>query len=149
MNVFRGLFVTHVDRDHISGILDLVKGMNDKIRNAFVLFNKYDENMISYSEAKDLSVLLKTNFPRNIQICSYSRNYWDSLVKQLNKNPKCLEVELLSIVQRCKCPKVDPNKVFITVIGPGIEEVRKVTRDWKQYNESEKKEKNQEKCTCD
>lgn len=136
----QGIVITHVDQDHISGILNLVKGMNDKIKNAFVLFNKYDENMISYDEAKDLSVLLKTNFSRNMQICSYSRNYWDSLVRQLNKNPKCLEVEILSIVQRCKCPKVDPNKVFITVIGPSIEEVRRVMRDWKQYNESVKRE---------
>lgn len=136
----QGIVVTHVDQDHISGILDIVKGMNEKIRNAFVLFNKYDENMISYNEAKDLSILLKTNFPRNMQICSYSRNYWDSLVSQLNQNPKYLEVELLSIAQRYKCPKIDSNKVYITIVGPSIEEVRRLMRDWKQYNESKKNE---------
>ena len=42
----QGSVVTHVDEDHISGIIGLVEKKKKMIENAFLLFNKYDESLI-------------------------------------------------------------------------------------------------------
>jgi ribonuclease BN (tRNA processing enzyme) len=134
----QGIVVTHVDNDHISGISDLVRNKESKIKNAFLLFNNYDENLVSYAQAKRMMADFRSNFRDNIQICSYDEEYPVSILEKLNREPGHLELELLSLAQRRKCPKIDENKVVITILGPGREDVEKLMRDWHSCEENKK-----------
>ncbi len=126
----QGIVVTHVDRDHISGILGMVSDRMEKIKDAFLLFNKYDENLISYSEAKELAEQFQKKFSSNIQIKSYEQSFSLELMEKINCNEKFLNVEIMSLGQRRKCPGIDAEKVIITVLGPSIERITRFMRNW-------------------
>lgn len=130
-----GIVVTHIDRDHISGVLDLVSRKNKlDFSNTFVLFNKYDETMISYLQAEKLAVELKSSFKEELLVKSYAKLYSVEDNKKLNSakdNDSELSVNLMSYKQRKKYSKLDENKVNITILGPDIEYLNKFMQNWK------------------
>lgn len=126
----QGVVVTHLDQDHIAGILDLISGNYNKVKDAFLLFNKYDDTLVSYKQAKTLAETFNKNFASNLQIKSYEENFSESLMGKINRNSTNLEVELLSLEQRIMCPKMDENKVTLTVLGPKQDDVLNLMRIW-------------------
>lgn len=126
----QGVVVTHVDRDHISGILRLVSDSMDKINDAFLLFNKYDESLISYTEAKKLAEQFQKNFSSNIQIKSYEESFSIELMEKINCNKEFLDVYIMSLGQRRKCPHIDKEIIIITILAPSIENVTRFMRNW-------------------
>ena len=129
----QGIVVTHIDSDHISGILGIVRRKFDAINNAFFIFNKFDENLISYTQAKDLSNEIQKNFSKNILIKSYMKNFTEELNKEINaKNDidQILQVNLMSLGQRKKYDTLDQNIINISVLAPSQENVKRFMRNW-------------------
>ena len=51
-----GIVVTHVDNDHIVGVIDLLENYEtcDFLNNVFIIYNKYDETLITYDKGNKL-----------------------------------------------------------------------------------------------
>ena len=133
----QGIVVTHVDRDHISGIKEIVRKRPQYIKDAFFLFNKYDESLISYRDAKVLADDLKKFFPMDKVVKSYSRSFSQKQNLKLNEKSDQnleLQINLMSKGQRSKCEKVEPDVVNITVLGPDIDNISKFMRNWHDNN---------------
>lgn len=126
----QGIVVTHVDRDHISGILGMLSDKMELMKDAFLLFNKYDESLISYSEAKELAEQFQKKFSSNIQIKSYEESFSLELMEKINCDEKFLDIEIMSLGQRRKCPYIDADKVIITVLAPSIDCITRFMRNW-------------------
>ena len=126
----QGVVVTHLDHDHLGGISDLASKKSAIIEDAFLLFNKYDDSLISYREAKTFSEIFHKNFPSNLQIKSYEESFPPALMEKINGSGEFLEAELLSLDQRAMRPKKDGNKVTITVLGPKRDDVVNLMRVW-------------------
>lgn len=126
----QGIVVTHVDRDHISGISGMVSDNMEEIQDAFLLFNKYDENLISYNDAKVLAEQFQKMFSSNIQIKSYEESFPLELMEKINCSKEFLNIEIMSLGQRRKCPHVDVEKVIITILAPSIDNITKFMRNW-------------------
>lgn len=129
----QGIVVTHIDSDHISGILGIARRKFDAINNAFFIFNKFDENLISYTQAKDLSNEIQKNFSKNLLIKSYMKNFTEELNREINaKNDidEILQVNLMSLGQRKKYDSLNQNVINISVLAPSQENVKKFMRNW-------------------
>lgn len=135
----QGIVVTHIDRDHISGIKGIVRKHPEYIKNAFFLFNKYDETLISYQDAKELADDIRKYFPNDRIIKSYSRSFLQEQNLKLNETSDQnleLQVNIMSKGQRAKYDKVEPDVVNITVLGPDILYIKKFMRNWHENNKN-------------
>jgi len=133
--VLNGVVVTHVDADHISGIIDLLeKNQNNIINdNTFFLYNKYDESLISYEQGQKLYELIKRYSYNKLSIKSYASNYYkENEVIQRRSIKTDLPVRLLSITQRSLIERnsLEKDTVYITMLSPDISILKKFMRKW-------------------
>lgn len=130
-----GIVATHVDDDHIIGIIDLLENdKNDIISNkTFLIYNKYDESMISYEKGQKLFELIKERSGQKLLIKSYAGNYYreNAVIKRRSRDTE-LPVHLLSKNQRRLIERnaLEKNTVYITMLSPNISILKKFMRNW-------------------
>lgn len=139
--VLNGVVITHVDADHISGILDLLQiNQNNIINNkTFFLYNKYDESLISYEQGQKLYELIKQYGHNKLLIKSYAGNYYKENEVIQRRSPKSdLPVRLLSLTQRSLIERksLDKDTVYITMLSPDISILKKFMRKWSMNQKS-------------
>lgn len=134
LNKLDYIMVTHVDNDHIGGIISLLSNTGGKldiskqVKDTVIIFNTLNpKGLISYAQGKKLEDIIR----KRKNIVSYKsryRNNGDSLMF-LSKN------------QRLKL-YIDANKretVYITFLNPDINGVSKVYKDYSLYTKGQKK----------
>lgn len=132
----QGIVVTHVDEDHISGIIGLVEKKKKMIENAFLLFNKYDESLISYDQAKKLEQQFQTKFRSNIQVKSYEMEYSQDLMSQINTDSRYISIEIRSLEQRSLAEEISQEVINITILGPTQDNIKKFMQNWHNDNKN-------------
>lgn len=139
-----GIVVTHVDNDHIIGVIDLLE--NDEccvfLDTAFIIYNKYDETLITYENGNKLYQEIKCRLSQKMLLKSYARNY-SKENKAIERRRKIeeLPIHILSKVQRAlmNATMLEEDNIYITLLSPNIDTLKKFMRDWKKVNESTKK----------
>jgi metallo-beta-lactamase family protein len=128
-----GIILTHIDSDHISGILkliedDLFRKKLSKKDNFFVVFNEYvDSSTISYEQGIRLKQCIE-KYPNIKLINIYSKNH-EMNIKDKSVIFKCVENNI-------ECIDTDSDSIVIEFISPTKEILRKFMKNWK----SEKKD---------
>lgn len=128
-----GVVATHVDSDHIAGILKLIDYSKLICKKTFVLFNKYDETIISYTQAKNLAKKIKEKFSEELLYKSYAKFYSEEKNAKINEkwdNDKYLMVNLMSFNQRRKTKVLDKEKVNITILWPDKKSINRFMQNW-------------------
>lgn len=109
------LIVTHVDKDHINGVIKLIKSNPDKFSNTVIIYNYVTRSTISFSHAVKFEKLLSENCV--IPTCRKDYSMYSS---------PCLK--LLSYYKRCNFDIEDKQRSIacLTLIHPdkaGVDEV--------------------------
>ena len=132
-----GIVVTHVDNDHIVGVIDLVENY-DFLNNAFIIYNKYDETLITYDKGNKLYEEIKRKLSEKMLLKSYARNYSreNKAIERRRKKDE-LPVHILSKVQRALMREdmLEEERVYITLLSPDIDVLKRLMRDWKKVAE--------------
>lgn len=126
----QGVVVSHLDADHISGVLNLVETKYSKIKDAFLLFNKFDSDLISYKQAKALEQRFGENYTDKKLIKSYEESFSQELLEQLNGNDNFLHVRIYSLTQRQMKEDINQDIVNITILGPSKEHAKRFMHKW-------------------
>ena len=123
-----GIILTHIDRDHIAGILRLIeddsftKNLSKKDK-FFVVFNEYvDPSTISYKQGIRLKQCIEKH-PNIKLINAYSHNY-QMKIKNRYVIFKCVENNIA-------CINEESNSIIIEFISPTKEVLRKFMKNWK------------------
>ena len=123
-----GIILTHIDRDHIAGILRLIeddlfaKNLSKK-DTFFVVFNEYvDPSTISYKQGVRLKQCIG-KYPNIKLINAYSQNY-EMKIKNKCVIFKCVENNIA-------CINEGINSIIIKFISPTKEVLRKFMKNWK------------------
>ena len=123
-----GIILTHIDRDHIAGILRLIeddsfaKNLSRK-DNFFVVFNEYvDPSTISYKQGVRLKQCIG-KYPNIKLINAYSRNY------EMKIKDRC--VIFKRVENNITCINEGSNSIIIEFISPTKEVMRKFMKNWK------------------
>ena len=136
-----GVVVTHIDNDHIIGIIDLLRESKQEMfsTETFFIYNKYDESLISYENGRVLLEVIKEKIGQKLLIKSYARNYHkeNSVIKRRRKEAK-LPVQILSKKQRMLKDRksLEKNVVYLTMLSPEMETLKKFMRNWKGKKEN-------------
>ncbi|SFD08470.1 MBL fold metallo-hydrolase [Butyrivibrio sp. YAB3001] len=120
------IILTHIDQDHIKGLLKLLddKVVESKVKDTVFVYNKFTTGIISYRQAEKFEELIKG---REI-ICSY-REY------QYNSG----NAIFLSAEQRRKLPKKEKSQIYITFLSPTARKEIELLYDYyQQYKEKHK-----------
>lgn len=141
-----GIVVTHVDNDHIVGVIDLLENYNtyDFLNNVFIIYNKYDETLITYDKGNKLYEEIRRRLSQKKLIKSYARNYnRENKVIERRRQKEELPVHILSKVQRglMSADMLENDHVYITMLSPDIDTLKKLMRNWKNITESSAKVK--------
>lgn len=124
-----GIILTHIDRDHIAGILRLIEDDSfaknlSKKDNFFVVFNEYvDPSTISYNQGVRLKQCIG-KYPNIKLINAYSQNY-EIKIKNKSVILKCVEKDIACINEE------ESNSIIIQFISPTKEILRKFMKNWK------------------
>jgi len=139
-----GIVVTHVDDDHIIGVIDLLE--NDEycvsLDAAFIIYNKYDETLITYEKGNKLYQEIKRRLSQKMLLKSYARNYGrENKAIERKRKKEELPVHILSKVQRAlmNAAMLEEDNLYITLLSPDIDTLKRFMRDWKKVNENTKK----------
>lgn len=141
-----GLVVSHVDDDHIGGIIHIIREWKklDQERNFFLIFNDYIDHSISFSQGEALIneiEQLQKNLNVNIQILNtYSKRYI-SANRWIQKYLCTLPIQVLSIFQRKMLPEKRSDYIYLTLLTPGKKEINALMQEWKKYKISKQKGK--------
>ena len=135
-----GIVVTHVDDDHITGVIDLVENCKYSfLDNVFIIFNKYDETLITYEKGNKLYEIIKQKLFDKLLIKSYARNYnrENRAIGRLKKREE-LPVLILSKLQRqlVKASMLKKDIVYITLLTPDIQTLKKFMKNWKKVSQN-------------
>ncbi len=120
------IILTHIDQDHIKGLLKLLDNdvVKDRVKDAVFVYNKFTTGIISYRQAEKFEELIKG---REI-ICSY-REYQYNSGKAI----------FLSAEQRRKLPKKEKSQIYITFLSPTDRKQIELLYDYyQQYKEKHK-----------
>lgn len=139
-----GIVVTHVDNDHIVGVIDLLENCEtyDFLNNVFIIYNKYDETLITYDKGNKLHEEIRRRLSQKMLIKSYARNYnRENKVIERRRKKEELPVHILSKVQRglMSADMLEKEHVYITLLSPDIDTLKKLMRNWKKVTESSTK----------
>ena len=139
-----GIVVTHVDNDHIVGVIDLLENYEtcDFLNNVFIIYNKYDETLITYDKGNKLHEEIRRRLSQKMLIKSYARNYnRENKVIERRRKKEELPVHILSKVQRglMSADMLEKEHVYITLLSPDIDTLKKLMRNWKKVTESSTK----------
>lgn len=113
INELEYVVLTHIDGDHIRGLLELFKN-NNKYRDTEIIYNKFVNGMISYKQAEEFEKMIGDH---NI-IVSY-KEYQDS----------SNGIKFLSVDQRLKLKNNDSD-IYLTFLWPPKETVAKLQEDY-------------------
>lgn len=131
-----GIVATHIDNDHIKGIVEFLEDplTNDLFKNPFIIYNKYDESLISYATGRKLLEEISKRFSQKLLIKSYARNYnrENKIIERKRNKDNELPVKILSKNQRILLNKtaIDSDVVHITILSPDIYTLRSFMRKW-------------------
>ena len=128
------VIVTHIDQDHIVGIIALLEN-EDFIRCSgikFIVFNRFNRALVSYGQGNKLDWLIRQ---RDILLIeSYYKHYGtvnDTLASQnipihffSKSKRKLLHHEIHS-----------NSKIFITFLLPNEAQLERLMSEWKKYNQ--------------
>ena len=139
-----GIVVTHVDDDHIKGVIDLIEGSKMKkfLSSTFILYNKYDDSLITYEKGRKLYEEVRSRMSQKLLIKSYARNYnRENKAIERKRKAEELPVYILSKGQRklMSTKMLEKDNVYITLLSPDIDTLKKLMRDWKKVSESKKR----------
>ncbi len=143
-NALHAIVVSHVDDDHIGGILNIIRDWKEnKIqKNFYLIFNDYIDHCIAFSQAETLmDEIEKLKKQQGIEvrvINTYSKRYTNA-GKWGKVNLDTLPIEFLSTFQRRLLKNKDKNKIYITLLTPGKEEINAVMGAWGEVKEKNKK----------
>lgn len=132
-----GLVVSHVDDDHIGGILRIIEEWKKegKERNFFLVFNDYIDHSISFSQGEKLiNEIKKLQRVENVHvriINTYSERYI-SANSWIQKYLYTLPVQILSIFQRKMLSEKKSDHVYLTFLMPGKKEINELMQEWKE-----------------
>lgn len=129
-----GIILTHIDGDHIGGILRLIKDGSfinlSKKENFFVVFNEYvDPSTISYKQGDCLKKCIG-KYPNIKLINAYSKNY------KINIKNKC--VILKRVENNISYINEGSDSIVIEFISPTKEVLRKFMKNWKSKKNDSK-----------
>ncbi len=136
-NVLHGLVVSHVDDDHIGGLIHLLKEWKKTAeeRNFFLIFNDYIDHTISFTQGEQLiNEVKQLQKKENVDIKlinTYSKRYVH-VNDWIQKNLDTLPVYVQSIFQRKMLAEKKKNTVYITLLTPGKKEINDVMQEWKK-----------------
>lgn len=139
-----GIVVTHVDDDHIVGVIDLLETNKDAdfLNDVFIIYNRYDETLITYEKGNKLYQEIANRLSRAMLLKSYARNYNKENKKiESSRKKEELPVHILSKAQRMlmRAGAMERDNVYITLLSPTLDTLKKFMRDWKTVEESAKK----------
>lgn len=136
-----GIVATHVDDDHIIGLIELLKNVKQDIvsSNTFIIYNKYDESLISYRKGKILHETIKEQLGQKLLIKSYAGNYHreNKVIRRRNIVTE-LPVQILSKKQRMLRERsvLKRNTVYLTMLSPDIDALKKFMRNWSKNDQN-------------
>ncbi|BCJ94894.1 hypothetical protein acsn021_24630 [Anaerocolumna cellulosilytica] len=127
-----GIVVTHTDEDHISGIISLLKN-NDFIREnklQFVVFNDFNNSLISYRQGNELKSILETYYTKVTLINSYTYDY--QLINEVLNIP----ILFMSLESRDLYSnlKMKNSHLLITFLTPNEKSLAILMKEWKKDN---------------
>ena len=132
-----GIVVTHVDDDHIVGVIELLENYQccDFLNAVFIIFNKYDESLITYEKGNKLYQEIKSRLSQKMLLKSYARNYGrENKAIERRRKKEELPVHILSKVQRAlmSADMLEEDNIYITLLSPDIDTLKRFMRDWKK-----------------
>ena len=136
-NTLHGLVVSHVDDDHIGGLIHIMKEWRktDEERNFFLIFNDYIDHTISFSQGELLiNEVKQLQKKENVDIKlinTYSKRYMH-VNDWIQRNLDTLPVYVQSIFQRKILAEKKKNTIYITLLTPGKKEINDVMQEWKK-----------------
>lgn len=136
-----GIVVTHVDQDHIIGIIKLLESKNsilDKL--SFIVFNSFDSSLISYRHGDELENVLKKDHYRQVKLI----NSYGEHEEILDKDISFFTVENRKLLGNLKLKN---KKIIMTFISPKIEDLKKLNTEWKIDREYRKGRENSKGAT--
>lgn len=128
-----GMILTHLDNDHISGMIKWVNESNECLRNSFFIFNKFDPTVISYNQAKTLSEKFEAIFSPNKLLKSYQHSFKKDLIPSKSD---MLDVRIYSLSQRVMEDSLNEKIINITILGPSEEQIKKFMMYWNDDNKN-------------
>lgn len=132
-----GLVVSHVDDDHIGGIIHVIRELKrvDEAKNFFLIFNDYIDHSISFTQGEKLINEIKCLQKRenfNVKLVNtYSKRYIH-VDTWIEKNLNTMPLHVLSIFQRKMLFKKRKNNIYITMLAPGKKEIKDLMKEWKK-----------------
>ena len=123
------IILTHIDQDHIKGLLGLLKDRKDICENTVMVYNKFINGLISYRQAEAFDKLINGH-----QVIVSYKEYQDNTG----------DIIFLSVKQRQKC-KIGKGKIYITFLNPSKEKVEELYQNYKYWKKKEKKKSNDAK----
>lgn len=112
------------------------------MKDVFIIYNKYDETLITYDKGKKLYEEIKRRLSQKMLLKSYARSYnrENNAIERRKKKDE-LSVHILSKVQRMlmNTDMLEKNNVYITLLSPDINTLKKFMRDWKKTSENKTK----------
>lgn len=131
--IIHGIVITHVDEDHIYGIIQLLKNEEFKKKNdlQFIVFNEYNESLISYRQGNILMNIIKSNYSEVLLVNSYGDDY--EFINSVLKYPiKFLSIEKRDLLADLKMKK---DIILLTFLAPNYSNLKNLMGEWKKNNE--------------
>lgn len=118
--------LTHIDSDHIQGLIGIFESSSEKYRDTIIVYNKFINGMISYRQAENFEKIINK---REI-IVSY---------KEYQTNTG--EISFMSVCQRKKLRK-EKDKIYITFLAPSKEAIENLIDAYRVCKEFKKNKTN-------
>jgi beta-lactamase superfamily II metal-dependent hydrolase len=120
--VFELFVLTHIDADHINGVLPLFSNPNLNARFADIWFNGWRQvsQFLGVKQGEDFSKLLEDparSLPWNRAVTSKGEKYPAPIVLPAEKPPPTFEL---------------PGGLRLTLLSPGADQLKRLGREWQQ-----------------
>lgn len=111
------IVLTHIDNDHIQGLLKILNNNIDKYKDFIIVYNKFTEGMISYKQAEKFENLIGSH-----EIIVSYKDYQQSRG----------EIIFLSVEQRKKLQHTN-DEIIITFLSPTKDKVKNLYNYYRYY----------------
>ncbi len=116
--------LTHIDQDHIRGLIKLFKN-KESCKDIIIVYNRFINGEISYKQAEEFELLTK-DYHNIVSYKEYQENRGDII--------------FLSVSQRKKLKKAK-GQIYITFLSPQKEKVQKLYEYYNYYKYNSRKTK--------
>lgn len=141
-----GIVISHIDDDHIGGIINMLNkfysNVRDKLKIVFVIFNKYISHTISFKQGDRLERLIRSRMGENIIISSYQTKYIEenkNIAMRSDEIGEVIGTEILSLKSRMMIRKLSGDFAYITLLTPDRDDLNSFMEEWKEYKRKKKK----------